>query len=78
VEQRDDVPIIYGSLVRLRLRDGAGEQWFACRVVQSYAIGNPVRQRWVEVAVDGRLADEAQLRKRVDDLLASIAVEERR
>lgn len=78
VDARDDVPIIYGQLVRLRLHDAAGESFFACRVAQAYQIGNPVRDRWVEVAVDGLLADEAQLRKRVDDLLASIAVEDRR
>lgn len=78
VDVRDDVPIIYGQLVRLRLHDAAGEQFFACRVAQDYQVGNPVRHRWVEVAADGLLADEAQLRKRVDDLLASIALEDRR
>jgi hypothetical protein len=78
VEVRDDVPIIFGQLVRLRLLDEAGERWFACRAAQAYQIGNPVRERWVEVAGEGRLADEAQLRKRIDDLLASIAVEDRR
>lgn len=78
VELRDDVPIIFGQLVRLRLRDELGERWFACRAAQAYQIGNPVRDRWVEVAAEGRLADEVQLRKRVDDLLASIGVEGRR
>ncbi len=78
IDHRDDVPIIYGKLVRLRLHDDAGEQFFACRVAQAYQIGNPVRDRWVEVGAEGLLADEAALRKRVDDLLASIAVEDRR
>lgn len=73
---RDDVPIIYGQLVRARL-DDAGVPYFACVAVQAYAIGNPVRERWVEVRAEGRGADEAQVRKRVDDLLASIAVETR-
>ena len=77
VTARDDVPIIYGQLVRLRLQDAAGEQFFVSRAQQAYQIGNPVRVRWVEVAVEGLLADEAALRKRIDDLLASIKVEDR-
>ncbi|MFO7564002.1 MAG: hypothetical protein R6X02_15255 [Enhygromyxa sp.] len=75
---REDVPIIHGQLVRLRLRDGLDEEWFACRVVQSYEIGNPVRIRHVEVAADGPLAQEQRLRRMVDALLASVRVEERR
>ncbi|MFV8754805.1 hypothetical protein ACNOYE_30025 [Nannocystaceae bacterium ST9] len=78
LERRDDVPIIHGDMVRLHLRDASGEAWFACRAAQAYPIGNPVRDRWVEVSIEARLADEATARKRVDDLLASIAVEERR
>jgi hypothetical protein len=78
IEHREDVPIIFGKLVRLRLGDDLGEKWFASRVLQAYQIGNPVRERWVEVAADARLVDEAQVRKRLDELLASIAVEERR
>jgi hypothetical protein len=78
IDAREDVPIIYGKLVRLRLHDATGEKFFASRVAQDYQVGNPVRDRWVEVAADGLLADEAQLRKRVDDLLASIALEDRR
>jgi hypothetical protein len=75
---REDVPIIYGQLVRLRVRDEHGEEYFACRVLQGYEIGNPVRMRWVEVAADGLVAEEQRLRKLVDGLLASIAVEARR
>jgi hypothetical protein len=75
---REDVPIIFGQLVRLRLRDELDEEWFACRVVQGYESGNPVRTRFVEVAADGPLAEEQRLRRMIDALLASIAVEERR
>jgi hypothetical protein len=76
--KREDVPIIYGQLVRLRLRDELDEEHFACRVLQGYEIGNPVRMRWVEVAADGPFAEEQRLRKLVDGLLASIAAEVRR
>ncbi len=78
---QDVVPIPLGQLARLRLRSnlsGVDEEWFAIRSVQGYQVGRPIRFRWVEVAVDGPLAHEARLRKLGDDLLASIAVEERR
>jgi len=73
---REDVPIIYGDLVRLHTRDDLDEEWFACRVVQAYEVGNPVRVRWIEVAADGPFTEQADLRRIIDGLLASLVVKE--
>lgn len=75
---REDVPIIYGDLVRLELRDAIDDQWFVCRAVQGYEVGNPVRVRWIEVGASGPFTRETELRRLVDNLLASITVEGRR
>lgn len=74
IVEREDEPITYGQLARLRLRDRHDREWFACPVVQGYEVGDPVRLCWVETGAQGPWTAQAQVRDFLDQLLASISV----
>ncbi|EDM74403.1 hypothetical protein PPSIR1_17105 [Plesiocystis pacifica SIR-1] len=76
--EREDVPIIHGAMLRLVTKDDYDDHWWSCRARQAYEVGNPVRMRHVEVAADGPLDAQEQLRRVVDELLASISAGGRR
>lgn len=72
---REDVPIIYGDLIRLELEDPDGAAHFFSASVQGYEVGNPIRIRQVEVEVEGPGELTDTIRSVHEKLLASLDLE---